>query len=180
MKTFEPPRTFSRSSFLRTLALGLPLLQVASSRAQTPGTNAAAPAVDMGNLRAFVELARSDIKTDKALIFAQNLDLSSDEAVEFWPLERDYQAELQKLLDQRYDLLVTFVKNYGSLTDQQASELATKSFDLEAQRTDLKRKYFKKLCKVLPAVKAARFFQLENQVNAAVDLQVAASLPLIK
>src|SRR5215467_7894582 len=45
MKTLEPPRTFSRSSFLRTLAHGLPLLQVASSRAQTPGTNAAAPAV---------------------------------------------------------------------------------------------------------------------------------------
>ncbi|MCP5524209.1 MAG: hypothetical protein H7A46_21960 [Verrucomicrobiales bacterium] len=34
--------------------------------------------------------------------------------------------------------------------------------------------------KVIPAKKTARFFQLENQLNAALDLRVAASLPLIK
>jgi hypothetical protein len=33
---------------------------------------------------------------------------------------------------------------------------------------------------VIPATKAARFFQLENQINLALDLRVAASLPLIK
>jgi hypothetical protein len=32
----------------------------------------------------------------------------------------------------------------------------------------------------MPATKAARFFQLENQLNMALDLQVAAALPLIK
>ena len=33
---------------------------------------------------------------------------------------------------------------------------------------------------LVPAVKATRFFQIENQINLALDLQVAASLPLIK
>jgi hypothetical protein len=32
--------------------------------------------------------------------------------------------------------------------------------------------------KVIPAVKAAWFFQIENQINMAIDLQVAAALPL--
>jgi hypothetical protein len=32
----------------------------------------------------------------------------------------------------------------------------------------------------MPATKAARFFQIENQLNMVLDLQVAASLPLIK
>jgi hypothetical protein len=32
----------------------------------------------------------------------------------------------------------------------------------------------------VPAKKAAQFFQIENQINAAVDLQLAAALALIK
>jgi hypothetical protein len=32
----------------------------------------------------------------------------------------------------------------------------------------------------VPGVKAARFFQIENLINMALDLQVAASLPLLK
>jgi hypothetical protein len=32
----------------------------------------------------------------------------------------------------------------------------------------------------VPAKKAAQFFQIENQLNAALDLQLAAALPLIK
>ena len=66
------------------------------------------------------------------------------------------------------------------MTDDQANDLALKVFNLEEKRTDLKRKYFKKFRKVIPALKAARFFQIENQINMVIDLQVAGSLPLIK
>jgi ribosomal protein S26 len=55
-----------------------------------------------------------------------------------------------------------------------------KVFDLEEKRTQLKRAWFKKFAKVVPRKKAAQFFQIENQVNAALDLQLAASLPLIQ
>jgi hypothetical protein len=66
------------------------------------------------------------------------------------------------------------------MTNQQASDLAMEVFDLEEKGTDLKRKYFKRFAKVIPPLKAARFFQIENQINMAIDLQVASSLPLIK
>jgi hypothetical protein len=180
MKNFEPSKKLSRSSFLRAFALGLPLLPVAALNARAAEPDEATPEIDLGNLRAFVELARSDIRTNKALIIAQNIDFTSDEAVEFWPVQREYETDLNKLLDQRYDLIVKFAKQYGSMTDPQAADLAMKVFDLEGKRTDLKRKYFKKFRKVIPALKAARFFQIENQINMAIDLQVAASLPLIK
>ena len=173
--------TISRNTFLRTIAIGLPLLPLASLKAQdaTPAASSVVKA-DLGNLRAFVELARSDIRTQKALIIAENIDFTTDEAVEFWPAQRDFETELSKVLDQRYELILKFSRQYGTMTDAQASELAHKVFDLEAKRTELKRKYFKKFTKVIPALKAARFFQIENQLNLALDLQVAASLPLIK
>jgi hypothetical protein len=154
------------------------LAQSGTEKSAAPATAADQP--DAGNLRAFVELARSDLKTQKALIIAENLSMTEEEAAEFWPLHRDYEAELSKLNDQKLALIVRYAHNYQAMNDKEAAELAKGSFDLEEKRTDLKRKYFKKFQKVVPATKAARFFQLENQINLALDLQVAAALPLIK
>jgi hypothetical protein len=138
------------------------------------------PEPDEGNLRAFIELVRSDIKTEKTFIIAQNIHLTTDEAVEFWPLHRDYDLALTKLLDARLELIGDYLDVVDTMTDKQAAALAKSVFDLEEKRVDLKRKWFKKFCKVVPARKAAQFFQIENQINAALDLRLAAALPLIK
>jgi hypothetical protein len=144
------------------------------------GAASAADQPDAGNLRAFIELARSDIKTQKAIIIAENLPMTEEEAAEFWPVHHDYEAELTKLNDQKLALIVRCADSYKTMTDKEATELAKASFGLEEKKTDLKRKYFKKFSKVMPATKAVRFFQLENQLNMVLDLRVAASLPLIK
>ncbi len=180
MKTSTATGKMRRSTFLRAVALGLPFLPVAALRGQESRREVAEIKPDLGNLRTFVELARSDVRTQKSLIVAQNIEFTADEAVEFWPVNREYETEVNKLQDQRYDLIVQFVRQYGSMTDAQASELAFKAFDLEEKRTGLKRRFFKKFRKVVPSLKAARFFQIENQLNMAIDLQVAATLPLIK
>jgi hypothetical protein len=181
MKKKSQSQLISRSAFLRSLALGAPLLSASGLMAQADQpVSPPAEKLDLGNLRAFVELARSDIRTQKALIVAENIAFTNDEAVEFWPLHREYEAELNKLLDLRYAVLLEFFQNHGTMTDAQATDLAKRAFDLEAKRTDLKRAYFKEFKKVIPAVKAARFFQIENQINMAIDLRIAASLPLIK
>ena len=146
----------------------------------TNATSAAEMSVDAGNLRAFIALARSDIKTGKTLIIAQNIQFTDDEAVEFWPLHSEYTVQLNKLLDQRLALLGEYAATYKNMTDQQATSLAKKIFAWEEKRVALKRTWFKKFSKVVPAKKAAQFFQIENQLNAAMDLQLAASLPLIK
>ncbi len=179
MKTIN--HGISRSDFLRTLACSLPLLPGAACLAQAP-QNAAGDErkADLAHLRAFVELARADIRTEKSCILAENLPLTETEAQGFWPLQREYDAEFTKLLDERYAAIIRFSEHYGSMTDAEATKLAEKSFEIESKRTALKRKYFARFCKVLPALKAARFFQIENQINLLLDLKVAASLPLLK
>jgi hypothetical protein len=153
----------------------------ASAPAQTTNTSGAAEiSVDAGNLRAFIELARSDLKTQKTLIISQNIQFTADEAVEFWPLHSEYTVQLNKLLDQRLALLEQYAATYQNMTDAQATSLAKKIFDWEEKRVDLKRTWFKKFSKVVPAKKAAQFFQIENQLNAVLDLKLAAALPLIK
>jgi hypothetical protein len=56
----------------------------------------------------------------------------------------------------------------------------TQVFALEAQRAELKKKYFDKMKKTLSPVTAARFFQIENQIQHIIDLQVSASLPTMQ
>lgn len=182
MKTRPQSRAISRGTFLRTLALGTPLLPATALLAQSDAadTPAAEPMPDAGNLRAFVELARSDIRTQKAYIIAQNLPLTDAEAAEFWPVHREYETELGKVLDERYAGIVQFARQYGNMSNEQATLLANKSFELEEKRTALKRKYFKAFSKAASPLKAARFFQIENQLNMALDLRVAAALPLIR
>lgn len=171
----------SRSGFLRTLALSATLGPVAVAQAQSKSSHShGRMKPDPGNLRTFVELARSDIRTEKNVILAENLKLTDDEALEFWPVHRQYDIDLNQLLDERLDLIVRYSQQYGTMTDTQAKDLAARTFDLEEKRTQLKRKYFKKFSKTIPAVKAARFFQIENQLNMALDLQIAGSMPLIK
>jgi hypothetical protein len=142
---------------------------------------AAVPAEpDPGNLRTFIELVRRDIKTQKAFILAQNMEFTEAEAVDFWPLYEQYEGELDTLTDQRLALIRKYLAVYDTLTDEQARQLAAESLSLEEQRTALKRKYFPEFAAVITARKAVRFFQIENQLNAAIDLRLAASLPLIK
>jgi hypothetical protein len=156
--------------------LGLALATLSVSAQQ----QSAATAADDGNLRAFIELARSDIQNEKATLIAENLELTEDEAFEFWPLHREYTLEFNQLLDQRLELIRKHVARFENMSDNEARQLADEVFALEAKRLKLKRTWFKKFSKVIPAKKAAQFFQLENQLNAVWDLQLAAELPLIK
>lgn len=167
-----------QSFYAILLAMLLTLGLIAATKEEALPSQPLIP--DAGNLRTFVELVRSDIKTQKGIILAQNMEFTEAEAVEFWPLYREYDLELNRLHDQRFALIKHYAASYDTLTEEQARRLAEDALTLERKRVDLKRKYFKKFAGVITAKKAARFFQIENQINAAIDLRIAASLPLIK
>lgn len=169
-------------SMIRSVLSAAALLIASStpSRAAEAAPLSEAPAIDPGNLRAFIALARADLKTEKTYIIAQNIAFTADEAAGFWALHGDYHAALNRLLDERLAILGEYAAVYPTMTDDQAKDLARRVFDFEAKRVKLKRVWFKKFSKVVPAKKAAQFFQIENQLNAAVDLQLAAAIPWIR
>jgi hypothetical protein len=163
-----------------TLPLGLMAAALLSTTPTLPAADLASAEPDSGNLRTFVELVRKDVKTEKAIILAQNLDFTKDQAVDFWPVYSEYELDLGKWYDKRLSLMRDYLARGATLTDDQARKLADEVFTLEEKRTELKRKYFRKFSKVVGAKMTARFFQIENQLNAAIDLRLAAAMPLIK
>jgi len=66
------------------------------------------------------------------------------------------------------------------LEDEKAYDLAERSLDYEAGRVKLKRHYFRKFSKALSPKPAAKFFQVEKQIQMLIDLQIASELPPAK
>jgi hypothetical protein len=108
------------------------------------------------------------------------MQFTNEEANAFWPVYREYEFEFAKIGDARIALIKDYARNYETMTDEKAKELIQKALKLEGRRTKLKRKYFRKFDRVLPSKTVAKFFQLENQINLLIDLQIASELPLIK
>ena len=181
MKKTDTPSALRRSEFLKLLLLGAPAAALPRIHAgKDIPVPSPSPAFDEGKLRGFIELARSDLRNKKALIIAENISFTADEAAEFWPLHREYNLALGRLFDRRYALIKDYANHYNTMTDEVAERLMKEAFKLEEDRVALRKKYFKKMKRIVPIVKAVRFFQLDNQLNMVIDLQIAAALPLIQ
>ncbi len=70
-------------------------------------------------------------------------------------------------------LVDDFAKNYDALTDEKAKELLKRQFQIDDDRLKLRRSYAGKFEKVLPAKKVARYYQIENKLDAAVAYEAA-------
>lgn len=131
------------------------------------------------NLRAYVELLRSDLRTQKVALITEIMHFTESEDEAFWPIYRAYELELSRLNDERLRGIETYSKSYSQLTPTTANDLATRALDLEARRAALKQTLYTKLKSAMSPVTAARALQIENQILLLVDLQVAALLPVI-
>jgi hypothetical protein len=132
------------------------------------------------NLRAYTELLRSDLRTQKVALITELMQFTDSQDEKFWPVYREYENEVRRLNDDRLKNLQSYADSYTTLNDAQADSLVVKALDLEARRTALRQKYYAALKKALPARVAARAVQIEHQVDLLIDLQVAASLPIVE
>src|ERR1700744_2076977 len=64
---------------------------------KTPAKAAVAPATpNAQNLDAYVKLLRKDVRSQKSSVMSDVMQLDPDQAAKFWPIYRDYDAELSK------------------------------------------------------------------------------------
>jgi hypothetical protein len=132
------------------------------------------------NLTAYVELLRSDVRAQKIAFHTELMQLTEAEDAAFWPLYREYDLELSKLGDERIANIRDYATGYESVSDALADSLALKSIDIERRRTALLEKYYGRMKAALSPKAALRFLQVEHQLLLIIDLQIAASLPVVK
>jgi hypothetical protein len=130
--------------------------------------------------RAAVEITRADIQSDRQALVASNLPLTDEQAKAFWPLYRQYRAEMQTVGDRLVNLIENYGQNYESLTDEQAAQMMKEYLKMQKDSTAIKEKYVPRFSKILPAKTVMRFYQIENKMDTIVMLAVAAQIPLAK
>jgi len=127
-----------------------------------------------------VELTRAAIQTQRQEIVAANLGLNSEESRVFWPLYQEYRDAVGRAIDTRVDLLERFSESYETLTDGEAMSLLNEHFGFEKEMLEIQTEYATKMSKVLPGRTIARFFQIENKMDAIIHYEMAGEIPLVK
>lgn len=155
-------------------------LVCASLLAQEP-PKTPAPAGNVDDLRASLEVLRSDVNTAKIATLNQAMKLTGPEAELFWPIYRAYEKELAAVGDRKLELIREFGAAHfgGKLDDKKAADLAQRWLKNTQDRLDLWKKYHKRISAKVSPMRGAQFLQIENQMALFVDLNIAAEMPVV-
>jgi hypothetical protein len=135
-----------------------------------PGADASAPT--------YLDLLRADLRREKAGVIDSGMELSETEAAPFWRVYRDYEADVARISDGRFGVLKEYAESFKAMTDAKAAEIMQRVFALDAERVGLKQRYFPRFAAATSPRTAARFFQIEGQLEALLYLQLTSDLPL--
>jgi hypothetical protein len=127
-----------------------------------------------------MEILREKARADKKLVVATALALTEGEAKAFWPVYNAYQSDMITHYDKLLSLIDRFDKAYDTMTDQTATQLLNEYLALEANHVALLKAYVPRFQRVLPALKVARLYQIENKMRALVNYDLARQIPLVK
>lgn len=128
----------------------------------------------------YIEIVRDVLKTEKKVAIAEVMELSDTESGPFWELYNEYNFEVSKVQNQRVALIKDFASNYDNMTDEKADELWSSSLSYQQKVLKLKKKYYGKFKKIMPAGKAAMYFQAENKIEALINASLAMEIPFIE
>lgn len=151
-------------SFTAVLALGAGIAMAEESDV----------ASDTSEARLLLQAGREDI-------IREEMRLNADEDAMFWPVYDSYQKDLT-MIRNRYALLLSdYIQAYrsGTVSAEFADKMVEDFLDIQGEILKVKKKHLKYFRKVLPSRKAARFYQLENKMDAELEGQLALVVPLI-
>lgn len=150
---------------LYVIVLATLILGVVSAEAQMSDTD-------------YLEQLRTEIAADRQAIVAANLGLSDAQGEAFWPIYREYRAEMATVGDRMQKLIMDFAETSGVPTEDEAKAMVDEMISIQGKEHKVRKSYVKKFRKVLPETKVARFLQIENKLDIIVKLGIADAVPL--
>ena len=127
---------------------------------------------------AYLALLRADVQANKTAIMTEAMMLTDEQGAAFWPIYREYLAELSKIKDKHLEMIKEYAANFDTLSDDKAKDIAKTWFNLKKKQLSLLEKTHKKVSKELNPGIASRFVQVDNVLNMFINLQIASQMPL--
>jgi len=127
-----------------------------------------------------IGMVREAMRTSKRALVEANLELTDAEAKAFWPVYNRYQKDLGATRESLFQVVEEETLQAVKLTDEKALELVRRYLAAEAARVQVRSAYAKEISQVLPGLKVARFYQIENKLDAVINYGMATRVPLAK
>ena len=156
----------SSSRVLLVVLLAAVLASVAAGAADAP--------------EATPETLLETVRANRKALVAVNLALSAEEAGKFWPLYDRYQKELDVIGDRVEGIIEDYVASFRELSNEKALRLMEDYLAAEAERVQVRHAYLPEFAKILPGRTVARFYQIENKMDAVLRYDRAATIPVIE
>jgi hypothetical protein len=132
------------------------------------------------------EAAKSDlnllvdtIRANRRALIEVNLNLTADEAAKFWPIYDRYQKDMAGVGDHQLSIVEYYIAHFRDMSNEKALELVDKYLASDADRIKVRRSYLPEFEKVLPGRTLARFYQIENKMDAVIRYDLAATIPVV-
>ena len=151
-------------STLRALATALSCLVATAATAQT--------------VKETLEVTRQAVESQRRVLVSGALPLSDAEAGAFWPLYDAYEKERRPLDERGNRLVADFLAAASSLTDAQAKAMVEQALQIEEGRLRVRQSYLGRMLKAIPPRKVARFYQIDNKLDAVVRADITKQIPL--
>jgi hypothetical protein len=134
----------------------------------------------------FVGMAQEEIAMiqntygiEKRKLVSDYMEIPQAQATAFWSTYDDYEVERRELGRDRLMLIEEYSKNYTSLTDDKADELAKGILSNNLKLDKFRQSYYGKFKKVTSAKTAAQFMQLELYLEGVIKSEIQNQIPFI-
>jgi len=168
-----------QKKFLLAGFFAICVMALASVPVRAQDTQSGQGASSQATTDTYVQMLREDVRGHRKEITAANMPLTPDEATKFWPVYDQYVQETDKINDTRLALIKDYANNYDAMTDQQAHDYIKRGAEIDQQRIAARAKYASKFEKVVSPKKTALWSQIDRRLDLIIDLQLAASLPVV-
>jgi hypothetical protein len=127
-----------------------------------------------------IALTRQVVQTERQALVTAAMELTEQEGAAFWPLYREYRGAMAKVGDRGQALITDYAAKYATLTDADAQVMLDEMLAIDTEALKVRKDYVKRFGKILPAKRVARFFQIENKMDAVIKADLAETIPLVR
>ena len=125
-----------------------------------------------------MQALRVAVRADKRAFVASTMNLSDAEAKRFWPIYNTYQRSIDATSRRRVVAVQGLLFRDQPMTNLSAKSYATEMLAVDEVGIKARRAMRNRVMRALPALKAARYIQLEEKIRAVQDYDIAATVPL--
>jgi hypothetical protein len=129
---------------------------------------------------ASMDTLKDAVRANRKALVATNMQLSDDEAKKFWPAYDSYQKDMNGVQDRMIKLIDQYAKSFKTMSDDEAMKLAKDYLEIESDRAKVRRDHLDEIAKAVPGKKVARFYQIENKMDAIIRYDLAKTIPVVE